>query len=85
MGKLLLWIKEDHNPDDNRIVEALQFFEVYDVKGILTSKRLMELHFRLSSKDEFEELAQAAGFKVKSVYGDYSYAKFREESNPYMI
>ncbi len=85
MGTLLLWITEDHNRDDNHIVEALQFFEEYDAKGTLTAKRLLELHFRLSGKAEFEELAQAAGFRVKAFYGDYSYAEFCEESSPYMI
>lgn len=84
-GTLLLWIKEDFNPDDNQIVEAMQFFEEYDAKGILKSKRLLELHFRLSRKDEFEELAKAAGFKVKALYGDYSYEKFSEQSSPFMI
>ena len=84
-GCLLLWIKEDINPDDRQIVEAMQFYEEYDANGVLRSKRLMELHFRLSRKDEIEEMAAAAGFKVKSLYGDYSCAEFCEESSPFMI
>jgi SAM-dependent methyltransferase len=84
-GCLLLWIKEDFNPDDRRVVEAMQFFEEYDAKGVLRSKRLLELHFRLSYKDEFEELAKAAGFQVKALYGDYSYAEFSEDTSPFMI
>jgi hypothetical protein len=39
----------------------------------------------LSYKDEFEALAKAAGFKVKALYGDYSYAEFSEDSSPFMI
>jgi SAM-dependent methyltransferase len=84
-GSLLLWIKEDIQPGDHQIVEAMQFYEEYDVKGVLRSKRLMELHFRLSHKNDIEELAAAAGFKVKALYGDYSYAEFCEESSPFMI
>jgi hypothetical protein len=84
-GELLLWIVENENVNDNQIVEALQFYEEYDANGVLKSKRLLELHFRLSSRDEFEELAKAAGFRVKAFYGDYSYSEFDEESSPFMI
>lgn len=83
-GQLLLWISEDISDDDEQVVEAMQFYEEYDATGILQSKRLLELHFRLSEKDEFEELAKAAGFKVKALYGDYAYSKFCDDS-PTMI
>jgi len=83
-GSLLLWIVENHNDNDEKIVEAMQFYEEYDAKGVLRSKRLMELHFRLSPKDEFEENAKEAGFRIKSLYGDYAYSEFTEES-PFMI
>ena len=72
-------------PYYNHIVDALQFFEEYDPQGALISKRLLELHFRLSSNDEFEELVNNAGFKIKTLYGDYSYAEFYEATSPYMI
>ena len=83
-GALLLWIVENNNDDDNQVVEAMQFYEEYDAKGTLKCKRLLELHFRLSHKDEFEELAKAAGFKVKAFYGDYAYSRFSDDS-PFMI
>ncbi len=83
-GLLLLWIAEDMSDDDKQVVEAMQFYEEYDAKGILQSKRLLELHFRLSQKDEFEELAKATGFKVKALYGDYAYSEFNDAS-PAMI
>ncbi len=50
----------------------------------MTSKRLLEIHFRLSTKEEFETLAQDAGFTIKAFYGDYEYAPFKEDS-PFMI
>ncbi len=83
-GTLLLWVAENNNGDDPQVVEAMQFYEEYDNEGVLRSKRLLELHFRLSRRDEFEGLAGAAGFAVKAFYGDYSYSAFHEHS-PFMI
>jgi len=83
-GLLLLWIVESVSNDDEQVVEAMQFYEEYDAKGVIQSKRLLELHFRLSQKDEFEELAKAAGFKIKALYGDYAYSEFNDNS-PAMI
>lgn len=84
-GTLMLWTLEDFSPEDAQVVEALQFYEEYDANGVLKSKRFIELHFRLSGKEEFEELVKAAGFKVKAFYGDYACADFNEESSPFMI
>ncbi len=84
-GSLLLWVLEDFSPEDAQVVHALQFYEEYDAAGSLKAKRLIELHFRLTGRDEFEELAKAAGFKVKAFYGDYTCAEFNEESSSIMI
>ena len=84
-GMLLLWIMENISDDDDQLVEAMQFYEVYDSNGVLTSKRLLEIHFRLSRKSEFEELAMRAGFQIKAFYGDYSYSEFNAENSPFMI
>lgn len=84
-GSLLLWVLEDFNQEDPQVVEALQFFEEYDVAGVLKSKKMMKLHFRLSEKEKFEKLAEAAGFKIKAFYGDYACAEFNPGSSPFMI
>jgi SAM-dependent methyltransferase len=84
-GILLLWILERFDPSENQVVDAYEFFEEYDAKGVLKSKRLMELHFRLTPKDEFEEMAAAAGFSVKTVYGDYAYTEFDKEKSPSIV
>ena len=84
-GSLLLWIVEDNALDDEQVVEAKQFYEEFDNQGVMKSKRLLELHFRLSTKDEFEALAEAAGFTVKAFYGDYEYSEFDAENSPFMI
>ncbi len=83
-GTLLLWIAENNNENDPQVVEAMQFYEQYSPDGVLTSKRLLELHFRLSGRAEFEALASAVGFRVKAFYGDYNYSDFHEDS-PFMI
>jgi len=82
---LLLWLLENLHPADNHIVEMLEFFEEYDENGMLCSKRLLELRFRLSSRGEFEALACSAGFAISALYGDYSYSEFREDSSPSMV
>ncbi len=83
-GTLLLWIVENNNENEPQVVEALQFYEEYSNEGVLTSKRLLELHFRLTGREEFEALARAAGFEVKAFYGDYSCSEFTGNS-PFMI
>lgn len=83
-GELLLWSVEKFNAADAQIVEAMQFYEEYDARGVLQNKRLLELHFRLTRKDEFEQLAREAGFRIRAMYGDYSYTEFNADS-PYMI
>jgi SAM-dependent methyltransferase len=84
-GSLLLWIAEKFSTDDAEVVEAMQFYEEYNANGVMTKKRLLELHFRLSNHAEVETLATEAGFKVKVIHGDYEYAAFDEESSPFMI
>lgn len=84
-GTLLLWILESFSATDDHVVETSEFFEEYDDKGILQSKRLMELRFRLSTREEFEQLARSAGFKIMALYGDYEYSEFHEDSSAMMI
>jgi SAM-dependent methyltransferase len=84
-GKLLLWILEIFDQEDDQVVHAFEFFEEYNAEGVMTSKRLMELHFRLSRRDEFEDLLKSIGFSVKALYGDYSFKEFDVESSPFMI
>ena len=84
-GTLLFWIMEQKDPDDDHAVNGMEFFEEYDAEGVLKAKRLMELHFRLSRRDEFDHLLKTAGFSIKAFYGDYTYTAFDEASSPYMI
>jgi ubiquinone/menaquinone biosynthesis C-methylase UbiE len=83
-GRLLLWGMETLDKE-NAMVNGLQFFEVYDENGIMSSKRILETKFAIIEKDEFEAMAESAGFIVMSLFGDYSYSKFVRDSSPYMI
>ena len=68
-----------------RIVARTQFYELFDEKGALESKRMLEMRFRLLWRSEFEELTAQAGLELESLYGDYNYADFDEQHSPYMI
>lgn len=83
-GTLLFWGHENYNLDTH-IVTGFEFFEEYDGSGIMRSKRMMELHFRILEKDEFVGLAASTGFRVAALYGDYAYAEFHDDSSPFMI
>lgn len=84
-GTLLFWLLQAVNPMDNSVIDFIELFEEYNAAGILKSKRLVELQARRIPKAEFQELAESAGFRVVTVYGDYAYAEFREESSPFML
>ncbi|MEM9164279.1 MAG: hypothetical protein AAGC54_14565 [Cyanobacteria bacterium P01_F01_bin.4] len=83
-GTLLFWGMETYDPG-SEIVNGLEFFESYDSKGGLQSKRMIETRFRLISKSEFESLATSAGFDCLALYGNYDYSEFRAGASPYMI
>jgi SAM-dependent methyltransferase len=83
-GKLLLWIRENFSPKDEKVVEAQQFYEEYDAGGNLIKERLLELSFRLSEREEFGELISEIGFRVQALYGGYSGAEYEQDS-PMMI
>jgi SAM-dependent methyltransferase len=83
-GTLLFWVTEDFD-DDGTIVNGVEFFEEYNSSGILNFKRMVEFSFTLISKEEFEEMANSVGFKIKKVYGNYTCEGFNKENSPYLI
>ena len=83
-GTLLFWGLENFD-SDHRSVNGLELFEEYSPAGILQSKRMIELHYRVVEKREFEELFATAGLEREALYGDYARAEFQEESSPFMI
>jgi ubiquinone/menaquinone biosynthesis C-methylase UbiE len=84
-GTLLYWLLAQVDPSDPHIVEHMEFFEEYDAAGILKSKRLLQVQSRHVSRVEFQEMAEAAGFRITALYGDYDYAEFREGTSAFMV
>ncbi|MEQ8999092.1 MAG: class I SAM-dependent methyltransferase [Coleofasciculus sp. B1-GNL1-01] len=82
--QLLFWGLEKQQ-SNHCIVDRTQFYEIYDHHGFLQSKRLLNMQFCLIQKQDFEEMAQKAGYKIVAVYGDYSYSEFNSETSPSMI
>lgn len=83
-GTLLVWSSENYSANSH-VINGLQLYEEYDANGVMLSKRVLEIQFYVHQKDEFEELATSAGFKVVALYGDYSYSVFEENTSPFMI
>jgi SAM-dependent methyltransferase len=83
-GTLLFWGMETFDPE-SELLNGYEFFEVYDGRGVMRSKRMLETRFRLINKAEFEALATLLGFKVAALYGDYDYSPFQEGVSPFMI
>jgi SAM-dependent methyltransferase len=83
-GTLALWAVQQREADTS-IVRAVQFYELYDAEGRLTAKRMLDVRFRLIGQTDFQEMAQAAGFVVDDLYGDYDRTPFDEAESPYMI
>ena len=82
-NRLLFWHARDYNP---RTREGLsyQFYEEYDVDGLLKRKRLFSPHYHLRDRGEIEALADRAGLRVSKLWGGYGHEEFGEQSR-YMI
>ena len=67
------------------VVDARQFYELYDAEGRLVGKRLLELSFALVAPADLENQAANAGFAVAERYGDYDRSPFDAGRSPYFI
>lgn len=83
-GSLLLWSIEEYD-HQNSLVKGTQFWEVYDQNRVMLQKTFLDIYFYLHQQVEFIELVQSQGFRIVSLYGDYSYAEFQNETSPFMI
>lgn len=81
---LLLWSHQQVE-GDGAVVRAAQLYELYDGDGRLVEKRWLDVRFRLVEPAEFRAMAEAAGFRVVALYGDYERTPFDEHSSPYLI
>ncbi len=67
------------------VVTRQQFFEYYNETGNLEWKRILPMHFEFIEKQDFQEMVERVGFRVKELYGNYDRNEFNSESSPVMI
>ena len=71
--------------EHSQTVHGIQFYDVYEPQDVLVEKKQLPVSFHLFHRNQFEKLAQAAGFKVVRFYGDYERSPFDEAKSPFMI
>ena len=69
----------------NPVVTRHQFYEYFNASGILEWKRLLPMQFEFIQKQDFQEMAERAGFEVFKVYGNYDRSEFNVSHSPVMI
>lgn len=83
-GTLSLSALERFDPATH-LVTGAQFYELHGPAGVLQSKWSLDLEFFLHSSEIFRALAEAQGYRVVAVYGDYARGVFQPETSPFMI
>jgi SAM-dependent methyltransferase len=84
-GRMLTLSSVENYEAASGCVQGTQFYEIRGYDGIAVAGTTVNLHFRLPSCQEFQSLAEAAGFVPVHLYGDYSYAPFEPDSSPFMV
>jgi hypothetical protein len=82
-GWVLLWGSQQYAPE-SQLVTVLEFFERYDATGIMQARHMVELTFRLLSREQFAAMAERAGLVVEALYGDYDRTQYRAAESPFM-
>jgi SAM-dependent methyltransferase len=81
---LFLWCSENYD-EKKKIVNGFQFYELYDKDGKYCSKSFLDINFYVHDKFSFELLIQGIGFKVETLYGNYSYGTYVRDVSPVMV
>jgi SAM-dependent methyltransferase len=63
-----------------KTINGMQFYEIYDANNIMIDKRFLDINFSLIAREAFEIMALNNGFRVKEVFGDYSFSPYTESS-----
>ena len=82
-GDVVLRVRESFDAT-TRIVSGIQAFVTVGHEET-ESRREMGFQFSALERDSFEDLAEAAGFRVLAFYGDYSRSVFVPDESPFMI
>jgi len=83
-GTLLLWSTTQYSAGAE-VVEGVQVYEEYDSAGVLRQQRMLDMRFALIERQNFEQRAVQAGFRITELYGDYDRSPFHSDTSPYMI
>ncbi|MDD3518764.1 MAG: class I SAM-dependent methyltransferase [Chromatiales bacterium] len=67
------------------VVSRLQSFEFFGPDGRMIWKRLMPMRFEFIEREAFERMANAVGFRVIDLFGDYRRTPFDPVESPVMI
>ena len=81
---LFLWCLENYD-EKKKIVRGYQFYEIYDKDGKFCSKSFLDINFYIHDKLPFELLIHEIGFKIESLYGDYSWGDYSRVESPVMV
>ncbi|MEA4906264.1 MAG: class I SAM-dependent methyltransferase [Anaerolineaceae bacterium] len=83
-GRLVLSSIERYDPATH-LVSGAQIYEIFDPQGAPLSHYTVPLKFYLHGQHSFESLAQAAGFSILALYGNYDRGAFDPDTSPFMI
>lgn len=83
-GELHRLAIESYDPDSCQVT-GYQYFEEYDVYGVMKSKKAIRTRYCLLDRISFQKCIKKLGFETVSLYGDYEYNSFNEDTSPYMI
>lgn len=67
------------------VVTRIQRYRLFDAAGRPVGRRELAMRFVLLAPERFRQLAEAAGFHVAGLHGDYDASPFDPEESPYMI
>lgn len=83
-GELALQTRLAFDPA-TRLASGTQWIDELDEEGRVIRRRTLPIRFALLDRAAFEALAEAAGFRVLALSGDYRDSPYREHESPYMI
>jgi SAM-dependent methyltransferase len=72
------------NPSE-KIVCGHQYYEVFNTSNEVIEKRKLDICFRPVWDQELRSMLKETDMRISSVFGDYSFNSFNEESSNYII
>lgn len=83
-GQIMITVEAKFD-EHTGIVKGMQTFSVLSKTGEGMEELKLPLCYALLGAEEFRELAEARGFVVEAVFGDYERAEFEFRESPFMV